>query len=136
MGRGFGRLFRRGRRRGMGRRSQDAGVGGGRDQHFAVEPQDQAAVQRLQAQGTDLTKPLTLVHTFVFASQTAADDAAGRLRNRGFEVTAAPAEPGAGPRLTARMATTVDAQSVADIRGRLTRFAGHHGGEYQGWQPS
>jgi Regulator of ribonuclease activity B len=140
MGRGFGRfgrLFGRGRRGGMGRRMGGGGGGGadgGPDQHFAIEPQDQEAVQRLQGQGVDLTKPLSLVHTFVFSSQAAADDAAGRLRKRGFEVTAEAAGATGGPRLTARMSSTVDAQSLADLRGRLTRFANHHGGSYGGWQ--
>jgi hypothetical protein len=136
MGR-FGRLFRR-------RRWGGGGGGGGRrrgegqaaGQHFPIEPQDQDAVQRLQSGGRDLTRPVALIHTFVFVSQAAADDAAGRLRKRGFDVTTGPADPGGGPKLTARMDATVDAQSIADLRGRLTRFAGHHGGEYQGWHPA
>jgi hypothetical protein len=132
MGR-FGRLFKRRRRGGGGGRR---GQGMAADQHFPIEPQDQQAVQRLQAEGKDLTKPLALVHTFVFVSQAAADDAAERLKNRGFEVASTQAEAGGGPKLTARMDSTIDAQSVADLRGRLTRFAGRHGGEYRGWQPA
>jgi hypothetical protein len=134
MGR-FGRFFRKRRWGGGGGRGR-GGDGRAADQHFPIEPQDQEAVQRLQGAGKDLTKPVALVHTFVFVSQAAADDAAGRLRNRGFDVTTEPAEAGSGPKLTARMESTVDAQSIADVRGRLTRFAGHHGGEYRGWQPA
>jgi hypothetical protein len=129
----FGRFFRR-RRWGGGRRA--GGEGRAADQHFPVEPQDQETVQRLQAEGKDLSKPVALAHTFVFVSQAAADDAAGRLRKRGFDVTSAPADAGGGPKLTARIDTIVDAQSMADLRGRLTRFASHHGGEYRGWQPA
>jgi Regulator of ribonuclease activity B len=132
MGR-FGRFFRRRRWGGGGRRG---GQGQASDQHFPIEPEDQEAVQRLQTEGKDLTKPVALVHTFVFVSQAAADDAAERLKKRGFEVTASPAQAGTGPGLSARMDSTIDAQSIADVRGRLTRFAGHHGGEYRGWQPA
>jgi hypothetical protein len=72
---------------GGGRRG---GEGQAADQHFPIEPQDQEAVQRLQGEGKDLTKPVALVHTFVFVSQAAADDASARLKKRGFDVEGQP----------------------------------------------
>ncbi len=129
--RGFRRMVG-GWRRGRDRLRRDGG-GNGADQHFAIEAQDQQAVERLKAQGLDLTKPIRLTHSFVFASQAAADDAAPRLRKRGFDVTSETAA-GNGPRVTATKASHIDAQSLADLRGHLTRFARRHGGEYDGWR--
>lgn len=134
----FGRMFGRGRRaggRGGGRGRGGGGIGRGGQTSFPIDPRDSAAIEALRGQSVDLSKPIPVRHSLTFVSAQAAQEASERLRNRGFDVQVdQPAGADPRPHLTATQATTLDQQAIADLRGRFTRFAERHGGEYEGWQ--
>ena len=129
--RGFRRLLRGGRRRGMGQGGMASGGAGGT---FPVDEADRAAIAQLGSQGIDLSKPVRVRHTIAFATSEAAGDAANRLRARGFDVEVTPGAAGGGPTLNARNTATLTPEALAEAKGRLTKFAKHHGGVYEGWQ--
>jgi hypothetical protein len=118
---------------GGGRRRRAMGGEGG-ERTFPIDDRDRAAIEGLKAQGIDPSRSQRIRHTLTFATREGADEAAERLRGRGFDVQVEGGAGDHGPVLVARQQTVLDLGSVAQIRGRLTRFADHHGGEYQGWQ--
>jgi hypothetical protein len=118
---------------GGGRRRRAMGGEGG-EQAFPVDERDRSAVEGLKARGIDPSRPQRIRHTLTFANREGADEAAERLRGRGFDVQVESGAGDHGPVLVARQQTVLDLDAIAQIRGRLTRFAGRHGGEYEGWQ--
>jgi Regulator of ribonuclease activity B len=108
------------------------GGGGGQQETFPVEQGDIDVVQQLLAQGRDLSGPVPVHHRIAFGSGDAAEQAASRLPNRGFDVQVQQA-PGAGTVVVATRSERVTPESVAQVRGHLTRLADRLGGTYQGW---
>jgi hypothetical protein len=108
------------------------GGGGGQHETFPVEQRDIDAVQQLLAQGKDLSGPVPVHHRIAFGNGAAAEQAASRLPNRGFDVQVQQAA-GAGSVVVATRSERVTPESVAQVRGHLTRMAERLGGTYQGW---
>ena len=117
-----------------GGRRRRAMEGGSGDQTFPVEERDRTTIEGLKAQGVDPGRSQRIRHTLTFATREGADEAAERLRGRGFDVQVEAGAGDHGPTLVARQQTVLDLDAIAQLRGRLTRFAGRHGGEYEGWQ--
>ena len=95
---------------------------------------DQLVLNHLQKAGSDLSKPHVIDCYLYFPTQAAANEAAARLRERGFRVEVRPAAKGADWLCLATTTMIPRLSDLHEIRRKCNDLAVSLKGEYDGWE--
>ena len=95
---------------------------------------DESVIAQLRSAGSDLSKPHKIEFFFYFPSMAAAEQAASRVRDDGFQVEVSQAAQESNWLCLATKTMVPELSALQKIRSEFESLAASLDGEYDGWE--
>jgi regulator of RNase E activity RraB len=107
---------------------------GDRSKDVELAAGDREVLNQLEQLGADMERPLETRHYLYFKDRSAAETAAERLREQGYEIAVDVSAAGPGWLALASNTQLLSPSIVEQLRREMTILAESLGGIYDGWE--